>query len=105
MSPDRRTVRIAASFFEDLDAQLAHERGARGEPSVHDFHVHELLRVVDRFATEWDTLPELIAGRTDYRILTAAGILVPLFSIVAQLASDGAIELVELDIDLAAGWD
>jgi hypothetical protein len=47
----------------------------------------------------------LISGRTDYRILTAAGILVPLFSVVAQLASDGAIELVELDIDLAAGWD
>ena len=105
MSPDRRTVRIAASFFEDLDAQLAHERGTRGEPSVHDFQVHELLRVVDRFATEWDTLPELISGRTDYRILTAAGILVPLFSVVAQLASDGAIELVELDIDPAAGWD
>ena len=60
---------------------------------------------MDRFATEWDTLPELISGRTDYRILTAAGILVPLFSVVAQLASDCAIELVELDIDPAAGWD
>lgn len=105
MSSDRRPVRIVSSFFDDLDAQLPHERGPNGEPSVHDFQVHELLRVVDQIATEWDELPELIHGRPDYRILTAAGILVPVFSVVAQLASDGAIELVELDVDLDVGWE
>jgi len=104
VTSDRRAVRITSSFFDDLDAQLPHERGPRGEPSVHDFQVHELLRVVDRIATEWDRLPELITGRPDYRVFTAAGILVPVFSVVGQLASDGAIELVELDIDLDAGW-
>jgi hypothetical protein len=105
VSPGRRTVRITASFFDDLDAQLPRERGPEGEPSVHDFQVHELLRVVDQIATEWETLPELIPGRPDYRILTAAGILVPVFSVVAQIASDGAIELIELDIDLDVGWE
>lgn len=105
MTSDRRAVRISSSFFDDLNAQLPHERGPNGEPSVHDFQVYELLRVVDRIATEWDDLAELIAGRADYRILTAAGILVPVFSVVAQLTSDGAIELVEIDIDLDVGWE
>ncbi len=99
MTADRRSVRITASFFEDLDGQLPHERGPNGEPSTHDFQVHELLRVVDRVATEWDTLTELIPGRTDYRILTVVGILVPVFTVVAQLASDGAIEIIEFDAD------
>jgi hypothetical protein len=46
-----------------------------GEPSVHDFQVHELLRVVEQFA---------VAGR---------------------LAPDGAIELIRLRLDLDAGWE
>jgi hypothetical protein len=104
VTPDRRSVRISSSFFTDLDAQLAHERGPNGEPSVHDFQVYELLRIVDRVATGWDALPELIPNRPDYRILTAAGILVPVFTVVAQLATDGAIELVALDIDIEMGW-
>ncbi len=76
MSPGRRTVRITVSFFDDLDAQLPHERGPNGEPSANDFQVYELLRIVDRIAVEWESLAELIAGRPDYRALTAAGILV-----------------------------
>ncbi len=36
-----------------------------------DFQVHELLRIVDRFAVDFDRLPELIPGRNDYRILYA----------------------------------
>lgn len=105
MTPDRRAVRITPDFFDDLDAQLRDSRGPNGEPSRHDFQVHELLRVAERFAVDWDVLPPLIPGRSDYRILTAAGLLVPRFAVVGQLASDGAVELVQLDIDLDAGWD
>ncbi len=61
--------------------------------------------MAERFAVDWDVLPPLIPGRSDYRILTAAGLLVPRFAVVGQLASDGAVELVQLDIDLDAGWD
>jgi hypothetical protein len=74
---ERRTLRITASFFEDLDRQLGAERGPNGEPSVNDFQVFELLRVVEVFATRWDELPALIVGRSDYRILIASGLLVP----------------------------
>jgi len=105
VSGDRKTVRTTQRFFEDLDRQLNQERGSDGEPSVHDFQVYELLRVVEQFATNFDALPELIAGRPDYRILIAGGMLVPRFSVVGQLAPDGAVELVRLRIDLGAGWD
>lgn len=104
MSGERRVVRTTAAFFEDLDAQLRPERGPHGEPAVHDFQVFELLRIVERFATGFDELAELIPGRPEYRVLIAAGVLVPRISVVGQLAPDGAVELVELDIDLDAGW-
>jgi hypothetical protein len=67
--------------------------------------VFELLRVVETFATGFDDLPSLIRGRDDYRILIAAGMLVPRFSVVGQLTAEGAIELIQLDIDLDADRD
>ena len=45
----------------------------------------------------------MIPGRADYRVLVSAGVLVPHFAVVGQLAPDGAGELVQLDIDLH--WD
>jgi len=98
----RRAVRATATFFEDLDRQLGDERGPNGEPSAHDFQVFELLRIVEVFATRFDELPQLIPGRAEYRILIAAGVLVPRIAAVGQLAPDGAVELIELDVDLEA---
>jgi len=100
---DRRAVRTTPSFFEDVDRQLGSERGPNGEPSVNDFQVFELLRVVEVFATRWNDLPPLIPGRSDYRILIASGMLIARLAVVGQLAADGAIELIELDIDEQAG--
>ena len=57
---DRRRVRATYGFFEDLDRQLGSERGPNGEPSTADFQTIELLRIVDRFAVQFDDLPELI---------------------------------------------
>ena len=103
MSGDRRTVRTTKQFFQDLDRQLPPERGPHGEPSAHDFQVYELLRVVEQFATEFDTMAELIPGRPEYRILITSGLLVPRFVVTGQLAPDGAVELVRLRLDLNAG--
>ncbi len=96
-------VRATARFFEDLDRQLPAERGRRGEPSTNDFQTFELLRIVETFAEQFYTLPELIPGRPDYRLLIATGTVVSAFSVLGQLASDGAVELIQLDIDLNAG--
>ncbi|MCY4515975.1 MAG: hypothetical protein OXB99_01910 [Acidimicrobiaceae bacterium] len=97
---DRREVRATYGFFEDLDRQLSPERGLNGEPSTADFQTIELLRIVDRFAEQFDDLPELIPDRPDYRVLISSGVLVRALSVVGQLAPDGAIELVSIDIDL-----
>jgi hypothetical protein len=81
-----------------------HPRVVRTVNHRHDFQAFELLRIVERFAVGFHELPMLIPGRPDYRILIAAGALVPRLAVVGQLASDGADELVQLDIDLESDW-
>ena len=104
MSHDRLTVRATSRFFEDLDSQLGHERGPNGEPSTNDFQTFELLEIVERFATGFDDLAELIPGRRDYRVLISTGVLVRAYSVVGQLGRDGAVELVSLQIDVGHDW-
>ena len=104
MSSTRRVVRATPRFFEDLDRQLRPARGPNGEPSTNDFQVFELIRIVDRFAVEFDDLPWLIAERDDYRILVMSGTLLAGFSVIGQLAADGAVELVQLDLDTELDW-
>lgn len=104
MSPTRRTVRATPRFFDDLDRQLRAERGPNGEPSTNDFQVFELIRIVDRFAVEFDDLPRLITERDEYRVLVMSGTLVAGFSVIGQLAADGAVELVQLDLDTELNW-
>ena len=104
MTAPRRVVRATARFFQDLDRQLPDERGPNGEPSTNDFQVLDLLRIIEEFATRWDELPQLIPGRPQYRILLATGNVVARFAAIAQLAPDGAIELLQLDLDNNAGW-
>lgn len=88
MSEARRVVRATASFFEDLD---------RFPPSV-------VVRASPRRTTSRSSssFGELIPGRADYRVLISAGMLVARFAVVGQLAPDGAMELVQLDIDVDA---
>ncbi len=69
MTQRRRVVWATTGFFEGLDRQLGSERGPGGQPSTNDFQVVELLRIVERFATGFDSMPELIEGRPDYRVL------------------------------------
>ena len=75
MSSERREVSATLEFFQDLDRQLRDERGPSGEPSTNDFQTFELLEIVERFATGFDDLAELIPGRRDYRVLISTGVL------------------------------
>ena len=102
MRPARRDVRPTRDFFLDLERQLPARRGLDGQPSRTDFQTHDLLLILDRFATGWDDLPQLIPGRDDYRVLITAGVLVAVVAVEGQLASDGVVELVRLSID--ASW-
>lgn len=96
MAAERRVVRVAPAFFDQLDEQLPAERGPRGEASAADFVVIELPAVVERFASDFDGLPELIEGA---RVLIAAGLLVRAFAVYGVLLTDGAIELIGITIE------
>ena len=102
MTADRLTVRATARFFDDLDRQLGTERGPHGEPSTTDFQSLELLEIVERFATGFADLPPLLVGREDYRVLVSTGLLVHGFAVVGQLAADGAVELISLELDFGS---
>ena len=104
MTAERRAVRATTRFFEDLDRQLGAERGPDGQPSTNDFQVFDLFRIVETFATQFDELAELIPGRADYRIVIGVGVVVARFAVIGQLARDGAVELVQLDIDEGSSW-
>lgn len=100
MSGPRRRVRATPGFFHPLDQLLPAERTATA-PSRADFEALDLLRAIDEFADRYDDLPPLIPGRPEYRILISTGRLVYAYTIVAQLARDGTVELVEIDLQLA----
>jgi hypothetical protein len=90
---------VTADFFEAVEQQLPAERGPDGEPSAHDFLAVDLLAIVEHFENDWDKLPELIAGRPDYRQLIGTGRMVYGYVAIGQLASDGAVELVGIQLD------
>ena len=101
MPADRRIVRVSNSSFESLDEQLGSERGAHGQPSATDFLVLDLPTVVERFATDFEGLPEIVDGYSSGRMLIARGKLVRTFAIYGLLMADGSIELIGVDIDLS----
>lgn len=100
MEADRRVVRVAASFFDQLDVQLGPDRGSEGEPSATDFLVLDLPVIVDHFATRFERLPEVIEGVSQARMLIAAGRLVREFVVYGLLAVDGAVDLVGIELDV-----
>ena len=98
--PPRRIVRVTDSFFEQLDEQLGASRGSNGEPSSTDFLVMELPAVVERFAIDFDSLPELVEGLPASRMLIASGVLVRAFAVYGLLMSDDSIELIGVELDM-----
>ena len=99
MTSERRHVRVSHDVFNQIDEVLGTERGPNGEPSVNDFLTVDLLPIVDAFAERFDDLPEVVVGRPDYRLLITSGILVRSIAVIAQLTSDGSIEVLDITLD------
>jgi hypothetical protein len=99
MAAERRTVRVSPAAFDQLDLQLPQDRGPLGQPSVGDFIVLELPAVVERFASGFEDLPEIIDGIPSGRMLIAPGLLVRAYVVYGVLLEDGTIELVGISID------
>src|SRR3954447_5400696 len=96
---DRRPVVVTDEVFYTIDAALP-PAPRRGVPSRAQFIGADLLDALERFATSWDELPRLIVGRDDYRVLISRGRLVYAFVVDGQLADDGTIELVSIELDV-----
>ena len=105
MTSERRTVRVSHDVFDELDRVLGAERGPDGEPSVNDFLTIDLLPIVDAFALRFDELPEAVPGRSDYRLLITAGVLIRGVAVIGQLTTDGTVELLHIRLDFDTEWD
>lgn len=101
MTPERRRVRVSEAFFVQLDEQLGPDRGPEGQPSATDFLVLELPTVVDRFASGFGDLPEIVDGLPVGRMLIARGLLVRAFAVYGLEMLDGSIELIGVELDLS----
>lgn len=95
----RREVRTTTQFWAALD----HELPAGSSPSWHDFAAIDLPVAVEKLATGWDEMAQLIPGRPDYRVLIDTG-QIAAYSIEAQIRRDGAIELLGITVDLSPPW-
>jgi hypothetical protein len=96
---DRRRVRVAESLFEQLERLLPADRGPNGEPSITDFLVLDLPAVVDRFATDFDVLPEALDGVPSIRALVTTGRLVGAFVVYGIESADGSVDLIAVELD------
>ena len=96
----RREVRVAESFFDELDRQLGAERGPGGEPSATDFLVMDLPAIVERFSSRFEELPEAVAGLPAVRMFIGTSVLVSAYVVHGVEISDGAVELVGIEFDL-----
>jgi hypothetical protein len=100
---DRREVRVTEEFFGQLDAQLGSSRGPSGAPSSTDYIVLELPAVVDRFATGFEDLAEMVEGVPAARMLITTGVLVPASVVYGVETTGGVVELIGIEMDLGAG--
>jgi hypothetical protein len=96
----RRRARATPAFFDRLDTWLPAERPGDGTPSRSDFEALDLFDIIEHFAEHWDNLLRTVQGRDDYRTHIAAGKVVASYAVTAQLAPDGVIELVDIEIQV-----
>ena len=99
---ERRHVRVAPAFFDRLDQFLPPARTGRGLLSSADFLLHEIPPIIERLATDYERATTAVPGGPDVRMLITAGVLVPYIVVYLIVAPDGAVELVELEVDLGA---
>ncbi|MFT3851601.1 MAG: hypothetical protein QM733_02485 [Ilumatobacteraceae bacterium] len=95
----RRVVRVTEGFFEQLDRAFPSERGPNGEPSATDFIVFELPAVVERFATHFDDLPEIVDGVPAGRMLITSGVLVHAIAVFGLATSETSVDLIGITVD------
>ncbi len=95
----RRQVRVSPSFLDRLDELLPAEHSASGAPSTANFLLHEIPPLIDVLAVDYDATTLAVESVPGVRVLIAAGVLVPYVALSTVVASDGAIEIIYLEVD------
>ena len=96
---ERRSVRVTEAFFGQLDTYFGADRGPNGEPSSTDFIVLELPAIVERFAADFDRLPEIVNGVPAARMLITSGVLVRAIAVFGLATSETTVDLIGLTVE------
>ena len=94
-----RVVRFLPLFFDQLDDFLGDLRGEEGSPSATDFVLFDLPRVRDLLAEDFEGFTLPVPPGNEVRIFTGVGGLVQGFCLFAELATDGAVEVLAIVFD------
>ncbi len=99
-----RVVRFTEPCFADLDSQLSDERTAT-DPSKSDFRLHDVPRLGDRLAQEFEanTLPAV--GNEPIRVLIEHGLLVAEMALYAYLGNDDVVPVIAVELETSIGTD
>jgi hypothetical protein len=96
-----RAVRFHETFFDDLDDLLPPVGSADGEPSATDFLLHELPRLRDLLADDYESNTLEIDGWDDLRIPVQSGILVRNVALYVA-ATQAEVLVLSVEIELFA---
>ena len=94
----RRRVRVSPIVFETIDELLPPDRGPNGEPAARDFVSRELPVIIEKFAVDFDELPE-VDGLSGAHALIAPGVFVRMFVVYGLLLTDGTVELTSISLE------
>ncbi len=94
----RRRVRVSSTVFEAIDQLLPTERGPHGEPAAHDFVSRELPVIIEKFAIDFDELPQE-GGLDGARVLVGPGAFVRTYAVYGILLTDDTIELTSISLE------
>jgi hypothetical protein len=95
-----RVVRFGGLFFERLDELLPETRGTDGTPSSSDFLFYDLPPVRDLLAADFEGQTVAVPPGDEVRVYIGSGVLVGRFALFATIAADGAIEVLDVELDL-----
>ena len=92
-----RIVRFHSEFFDHLDDILPAERSVAGMPSSTDFLLHELPRLRDLLAHDYEGSTLAVDGWDDLRLLIQRGTLVE--SVALYVSATGS-EVIVLSVEI-----
>ncbi len=95
----RRPVRVNESFFRRLDELLPPQRTASGAPSATDFLLHDMPRIINQLADDFETATLPVDEEPRIRMLIASGSLAAFIVAYATIVADGADEIVSLELE------